>query len=171
MKMLLITIFTFLFYYFSLNFASNGQRFSLVAPAPVKIDLGLFTGRDSSLGVVVLGLASSSDTLVNSDSAVTMSTLINDSTEVVEIRGSGTKSVEVVDGTIIRGTVDVEESKKTTVVFDVGLGVEDHGTGVVFASLKKTTSINGITVVVDIIEGDIDTSKGHGGKAKDADKQ
>jgi len=137
------------------------QRFSLVAPAPVKIDLGLFAGRDSGSGVVVLGLASLFSTLEDSDGTVAVSTLVDDSVEVVEVRGL--ESGKIIDGTIIRRTIDVEESKKTTVVLDVGFGVEDHGT-VIVGSQKTSRPSRAITI--DLLKGDVDASESEGREPK-----
>ena len=138
----------------------NGQRFSLVSPAPVEVDLGLFTAGNSGGGIVVLGLAGVFSSLEDSDGTVAMSSLINDSVEVVEIRGIRIK-FEVINGTIIRGTIDVKKSKNTTVGSNIIFGVKDHGTIVIFLLLKTTTGINDFTSI-DLFEGNIDTSESEG---------
>ena len=96
----------------------DGQRFSLVSPAEIDINLGLFTGSDSSGGIVVLGLAGILSSLEDSDGTITVGALVNNSVEVVEIRRVGVK-FKVVNSTIIRRTIDVKESKNTTVGSDV----------------------------------------------------
>ena len=147
----------------------NSQRFSLVSPAEIDIDLGLFTGSDSGGGVVVLGLASVFSSLENGDGTVAMSSLINDSVEVVEIRGIGVE-FKVVNSTIIRGTIDVKESKNTTVGSNIVFGVKDHGTIVIFLLLKTTTGINDFTSI-DMFKSDVNTSESKGGEPEQADKQ
>jgi len=146
-----------------LDTAGDGQRFSSVAGAPVKVDLGLFAGRDGGGGVVVLGLARLVSSLVDSDGTVAMSTLINDSVEVVEIRRISTEGIEVIDFTIIRGTIDVKESKETTVAFSVSLGVEDEGTSIFTFTSEETTSFRRFDDTIgDLFEVNIDTGEGKG---------
>ena len=144
----------------------------MVGPAPVKIDLSLFRAADSCLGIPGLGLARSFSSLEDGNFTVASLTLVDDSSEVVEQRGVGTESVEVINSTIIRGTEDVEDSLETTVVLDVFLGVEDHGADVVAASEETRVGIrDDLTFSVDLFEGNIDTSESKGGESEDADKE
>jgi len=144
----------------------NSQRFSLVAPAEIDVDLGLFTGRDSGSGVVVLGLASLFSSLEDSDGTVAVGTLVNDSVEVMEVRGL--ELGEIINSTIIRRTIDVKESKEATVVFDVTLSVKDHGTVIIRG---KETTISSSAIIIDVLEGDVDASESEGREPKQADKQ
>ena len=151
--------------------ASDGQRLSLVTPTPVKIDLGLFTGVNSGGGIVVLGLASSFETLVDSDGTVAVSTLVDDSVDVVEIRRISTEGIEVIDSTIIRGTIDVKESEETTVTLDVILSVEDHSATIFFALSEETGNISFIDDTIgDLLEVDIDTGESKGRESEQADE-
>ena len=122
------------------------------------------------MGVVLLGLASGFSSLEDSDSTVAVFTLIDDSSEVVEISGVGTKSIEVIDFTVIRGTEDVEDSLETTVVLDVFLGIEDHGTDVVTSSKETAGFISDdLTISIDLFEGHVNSGEYERAESEDAD--
>jgi len=156
-----------------LDIALNAQRFSLVTPAEVNIDLSLFRAGNSSLGEVFLRLASKISFLVDSDSAVAVFTLVNDSSKVVEISGGSTEGIEIIDSTFIRRTENVEDSLETTVVLDVFLSVEDHGADIFVVSKETTNSSvrDDVAISIDLFEGDVDTSESKGGESEDADEE
>ena len=148
-------------FFTNLDGTVDSQRFSLVSPAEIDIDLSLFAGRDGGSGIVVLGLAGVFSSLENGNGTITVRALIDNSVEVVEIRGVGVK-FKIVNSTIIRRTIDVKESKDTTVGSNIVFRVKDHGTIVVFVLLEKTISVNNLTRSIDMLEGDVETSESKG---------
>jgi len=94
-----------------LGSALDANRFSLVSPAIVDVNLGLVTVSNSSGGVVIDGLSLEVSALVDSNSAIAVSALINDSTEIMPVAGLSTGNVKISDLTVKRRTKDVENSK------------------------------------------------------------
>jgi len=60
---------------------------------------------------------------VDSYGTIAVSSLVNNSVEIVEISGVDTLDVKVVDRTSVRRTKNVEDSLKTTIILDVFLGI------------------------------------------------
>jgi len=120
-----------------LSFASNIDGFSFASPAPIKINLGFRAGINPSSGVVVLGSAFATSFLRNSHNTITMSTVENNSPEIVEIRRSGTEGRKVIDGTFVRRTPDVKRSSKAFFVIKIVFGIENEGTSI-FSIRKKS---------------------------------
>jgi len=100
-----------------------------------------------------------------------VSTLVNDSVEIVEIRRGGTEGIEVIDSAVIRGTEDVEDSKETTVTLDVGLRIEDHSTSVLSRKETRGAVSDDLAISIDLFDRNIDTSESKRAESEDTDKK
>jgi len=109
---------------------------------------------------------------MNGDGTVAVSTLVNNSVKVVEVRRSGAQTGKIVNGTFIRRTPDIQEGSKATSGLEFFFSVKDEGTSVVSALEKSGSSItsdNG-AIFIDFLVGDINTSEGKWREAKKADE-
>ncbi len=82
---------------YKLCFALDADRFSLVSPTPIDIDLSIVTIIHSSLGEIVNGFAFSICLLVDGHLAITVGTTINNSMEVVPVAGVGAGNMKVIN--------------------------------------------------------------------------
>jgi len=106
-----------------------------------------------SSGVVVLGSALATSFLRNSHDTITMSTMENNSPEIMEIRRSGTEGRKVIDGTFIRRTPDIERSSKTFFIIEIVFGVKNEGTSIF--SIRKKSVGSRVTIFIDFGISDV----------------
>jgi len=138
-----------------LFFTNNADRLSFLGPTLINIDLGLEAAFDISLAIVVLGLSGFMFTLMDSDSTITLRTLVNDSMKIVEISRLSAELVEIVNITSERRTKDIQESSQTTASSDTFFGVKNEGTSIFLGlSWEETATADDITIKINSVVGD-----------------
>jgi len=143
--------------------ALDADRFSLVGPTVVNVNLGLITISNSSGGVVVNRFSLEISTLMDSNSAIAVSALINDSTKIMPVARLSTRNVKIIDLTVKGRTEDIKNSKEASIGFNVFFGIKDHGASIFIvrkeaAGFSRDFSDN-LAIGIDLLEGNVNSSK------------